>query len=170
LCYRLTHEGGALAKRKWHKTNQLPPVATSCVNSWDHEAHQYDASGEPGIEYNELRASISFPTGSSGVVVSETLLYRGPGGDLRGILNYFPDGCPGLEEPGSLLVIVHPSHRGSGIGKRLLAEADRVADDFIAVLAGLERPSQAEPSAAPFKSDLEVQEGRKGPTRLCLTQ
>ena len=148
LCYRLTHEGGALAKRKWHKTNQLPPVATSCVNSWDHEARQYDASGEPGIEYNELRASISFPNGSSGVVVSETLLYRGPGGDLRGILNYFPDGCPGLEEPGSLLVIVHPSHRGSEIGKRLLAEADRVADDFITVLAGLERPSQAEPSAA----------------------
>lgn len=49
-------------------------------------------------------------------------------------------------------------------------EVDRVADDFITVLAGLELPSQAEPSAAPVKSDLEVPEGREGPTQLCLTQ
>ena len=57
--------------------------------------------------------------------MSATLLYRGPSGDLRGILNFFPDGFPGIEAPGNFFVIVDPSYRGNGIAAELLAEADR---------------------------------------------
>ena len=68
---------------------------------------------------------MALPDGSIGDFLSATLLFRGPSGDLRGILNYFPYGAPGIEAPGNLLVIVDPDYRGNGIARELVAEADR---------------------------------------------
>ena len=106
------------------KSNRLPPVATDFTNSWAKEVAQYDAFGAPGISFEEHQLPFTLASGSIDIYVSATLIYRGPGGDLEGILNYFPKGFPEIEAPGNFLVIVDPACRNKGIALKLLTEAD----------------------------------------------
>lgn len=103
---------------------ELPPANTWFTNPWEHEAPQYEVGGEPGIRYEGHVFSSPLPDGSIGDFSVATLLNRGSSGDLRGILNFFPDGVPEREAAGNFFVIVDPKYRGLGIAKELLVEAD----------------------------------------------
>lgn len=105
--------------------SRLPPVRTETVQEWREIGNQYDECGPGGISCESYEVKLPLPDGSTGVAESKTLLHRGAEGDLRGVLNYFPDGFPGIEEPGNFLVVVRPDCRGQGIGTALVSEADR---------------------------------------------
>lgn len=103
----------------------LPPVTVSHTRPWAYEVSLYAATGAPGINHEEYTVSIQLLPDSIRGRLCAALLHRDPSGDLRGILNFFPDGDPGKQAPGSFIVVVDPGYRGQGIGKGLLAEADR---------------------------------------------
>lgn len=105
-------------------SNHLPPATVFQEPPWEQEARQYEPVGAPGVHYEAHVISFRRPDGSLIHCRSLTLLHRAPSGDLRGILNFFPDGPAGIEKPGNLLIMVHPDFRGFGFGTQLLAEAD----------------------------------------------
>jgi GNAT superfamily N-acetyltransferase len=54
------------------------------------------------------------------------MLFRGAKGELIGFLRHHPNGDqPGCKIPGEHTFHVQVAHRGRGIGRSLLAEADR---------------------------------------------
>lgn len=80
---------------------------------WDAQAGRYPPTGEPGIHLEQHMAH--------GAIV-DCLLYRGPDGDLRGILNHFALGTL-FQKPGSCNLWVHPEHQRQGIASALLRDA-----------------------------------------------
>ena len=101
--------------------------------TWDSQAKQYPATGEPGIHYfkgdlddNELK-----PPEAELTRWVDCLLSFDPEGRLVGILNRYPMDFPPLERRGNVNVWVHPEHQRQGIGAELVRAAlDRWVIDF----------------------------------------
>lgn len=102
-------------------TKLIPRMVPSYVPiySWGSQARQYPAKHEPGFRYTVEHADdIPQPI--------DCLLWYDAKGVLRGILNRYPEGAPPYEEPMAINIWVHPSRQQQGIGKALLAEAERL--------------------------------------------
>ena len=92
----------------------VPSKRDDEVFTWESQAIQYPPNGEPGISH--YRAELA-PD-----VYVDCLLYRDDDGSLIGIFNFFPEGVPGLEQPRTAAVFVHPDHRRKGIATALMQE------------------------------------------------
>jgi GNAT superfamily N-acetyltransferase len=85
------------------------------VYSWQSQAEQYPDTGEVGISY------FKGDVGRDKWV--DCLLYRGEGGELMGILNYYPFDFPPYEVKGNVNIWVNPDFQRLGIGTKLVEEA-----------------------------------------------
>lgn len=98
------------------------PAGISHVHDWLSQSLQYltrtDIPKVPGIVHWTV------PEGEAPVRI-ECLLYFDEKAQLRGILNYYPDGSPLGDEPHDTLTLVHPATRRQGIGTALLHDAKR---------------------------------------------
>ena len=98
------------------KYQLVPPTPFS----FESQAAQFDETGTPGIELRRENASIGQPV--------DCVLYRNNTGVLDGILYFYPDGAPGLEQPGNVNIFVRPEAARTGIASRLLDHATRLFD------------------------------------------
>jgi len=89
------------------------------THTWESQAWQYD---RPDIPKSFGIVHWTVPKDSAPVPI-ECLLYFGMFRDLRGILNYYPEGSPHGEQPHDLMVLVRPEVRREGIGRVLISEA-----------------------------------------------
>lgn len=76
---------------------------------------QYPQGGPAGLSY--------FKGEINSELYVDCLLFR-KGGELVGVLNHYPKDM-GPERKGNVLLLVHPKHRGRGIGKTLWKEAQK---------------------------------------------
>lgn len=88
--------------------------------SWESQRDQYPADHEPGFRYTVEHVE-AYPDHPIDCLV----LY---GGDrkIAAILNHFPLGVPGWEEPRAMMLYVDPARRRQGLGTRMLREAERL--------------------------------------------
>jgi GNAT superfamily N-acetyltransferase len=96
------------------------PAGISHVHDWLSQSLQYltrtDIPKAPGIVHWTV------PKNEAPVRI-ECLLFFDEDVQLRGILNYYPEGSAFGDEPHDTLTLVHPAHRRKGIGTALLKEA-----------------------------------------------
>lgn len=86
------------------------------VFPWQSQREQYPASHDPGFVLQVVEVD-SHPV--------ECLLMYDDDRELVGILNRYPSGYPGLEEPMAINIWVDPARQRRGLGTRLMAEGER---------------------------------------------
>ena len=136
-----------------------PKMVFGLVFTWESQACQYAAKGEPGVGYERHYANeFDRPPGAP----VDCLLVRDRHGDLIGILNHYPEDDPGgFEQAGNINVWVHPKRQRRGIGQMLVREAQerwqisleqqRYSPEGLRLLAALRRPQ--DPTQAPPRGD-----------------
>jgi len=132
--------GAEAAGASMTRTNLQVTIPSDSVDSWRSQACQYSPTGTPGIEYQRYVVTDFGPD-----AISECLLFRDADGDLRGVLNYFPNNIPfkkgtpawercgrqWIEKAGNFNVLVDPSYQRRGVGTTLLrAATERWEIDF----------------------------------------
>lgn len=86
--------------------------------TWLSQWRQYPSVAEPGFHHKvEYIADHPEPI--------DCLTLYDERHELIAILNHYPDGFPGWEEPRAINLWVEPRHQRQGIGQRMLAEFER---------------------------------------------
>ena len=101
--------------------NLTVSIPQEAMYSWDSQAVQY---AEVGKEFGTPFSIVLFvPVGPD---IIHCLLHYDETGKLDGILNHYPNDIPPWEDAGNFNVWVRPDSFRAGIGKALVAEADRL--------------------------------------------